>query len=266
MILGDTWLPIRLYLGRLYFVWVLFAVVLFFFLFIIPLYISIPFRRQHVLALWLHYLWAWGIFRLSFLSVRVERRFPLDRKQQYILCANHFSYLDIPALSLFPRPFKFVGKSQLRRIPLFGFMYRHIHIPVDRASYKSRAQTLEHVRWAIRHGYTLGFFPEGGIRFTRFPIMRPFQDGAFRVAAEHNIPIVPVTFPDNHHILPSDGRFKITRKPCRIIHHAPIKPTGRAEDDIKQLKKKVYRVIQDELNAHNSPSAGPININKEGSP
>lgn len=233
---------------RIYSVWAILSIATFFVVFIIPQILCIPFTRAHFLALRLNHLWALGFFRLAFLPVKKDWRFKLDPTQQYILCANHFSYLDIPALGLFPKPFKFVGKSQLSKIPLFGLMYNKIHITVNRSSYKSRAMSLAKARSALKSGFSLGFFPEGGIRLKEFPNMVNFQDGAFRLAVEHNIPIIPVSFLDNHFILPDDDLFLITRKTCRIVYHEPIIPQTASEEEIKKLKSDVHRVIQDELN------------------
>lgn len=237
-----------MFLKRLYSIWAIFSIAIFFFIFIWPLLICVPFRKLHWLALKINYLWGWGFFRLAFLPVKQIWHFKPEKNQKYILCANHFSYLDIPALGLFPHPFKFVGKSQLGKIPLFGYMYNTIHITVNRSSYKSRAQSLVKARNELRNGFSIGFFPEGGIRITEFPNMVDFKDGAFRLAAESNVPIVPVTFPDNYHILRDDELLSIKRKTCRIVYHAPIAPYGTSDEEIKKLKEEVFRVIQTELN------------------
>lgn len=234
---------------RIYSGWVIFSLAVFFAICIIPQILCIPFQRAHNLALRINYLWGWGFFRLAMLPIRIDRRSKLDRKQQYILCANHFSYLDIPALGLFEMPFKFVGKSQLAKIPLFGLMYKHIHITVNRSSYRSRAQSLEKARRELKKGFNLGFFPEGGIRLKEFPTMVRFQDGAFRLSAENNVPIIPITFLDNYHILPDDAVFEVNRIPCRIVYHEPIWPESATEEGIRKLKDQVHRVIQNELNA-----------------
>ncbi len=185
--------------------------------------------------------------------IPVERifRFDIDRKQQYILCANHFSYLDIPILGLFPLPFKFVGKSSLARIPVFGYMYRTLHITVNRSSYRSRARSFVKAREAIDAGFNLGFFPEGGIRLEHYPNMVDFKDGAFKLAAENNLPIIPVSLPDNYRILADDDLLNIKRRKCRIIYHEPIWPK-EGEDNVKQLREDVFRVIQTELIKSNS--------------
>ena len=236
-----------MFLRRLYSIWAIFSIAVFFFIFIIPMVLCVPFKRLHWIALKINYLWAWGFFRLAFIPVNQTWEFELDKKQKYILCANHFSYLDIPALGLFPMPFKFVGKSQLRKIPLFGYMYNKIHITVNRSSYRSRAQSLLKARNELKSGFNLGFFPEGGIRLKEYPKMVDFKDGAFRLAAENNIPVIPVTFPDNYGILADDALLSIQRKECRIIYHQPIFPSGSKDEEIKTLKEQVFHVIQSKL-------------------
>ncbi len=74
-----------------------------------------------------------------------------------------------------------------------------------------------------------------------------FQDGAFRLAAEFDLPIVPITFLDNHEILTDDGLFLIKRRPCRIVYHEPVKAEGNSDEEIKKLKVDVHREIQNEL-------------------
>ena len=235
---------------RIYSVWVMLSMAFFFFLFIIPQLLCIPFRYLHPLVLRMNHLWAWGFLKLSFIPVKLDQRFLVKKDQRYILCANHFSYMDIPAMGLFPRPFKFVGKSQLEKIPLFGFVYQHIHITVNRSSYRSRARSLENARKAVSEGYNLGIFPEGGIRLSEFPKMAPFQDGAFRLAAECNVPVVPITFLDNHYILRDKHSFLFTPKLCRIVYHEPLWPHGVDNSSIRQFKEEVFRVIQNELDLH----------------
>ncbi len=235
-------------LRRLYSFWAVFSMVFFFLLLIVPLLIMVPFKALHKQALRINYLWAWCFLKMAFIPVKKEWRFDLDREQQYIICANHFSYLDIPILGLYPLPFKFVGKSSLAKIPVFGYMYHTLHITVNRSSYRSRARSLEKAREAIRDGFNLGFFPEGGIRLSKYPEMVEFKDGAFKVAAENNIPIVPITMPDNYKILPDDDLLNIRRKTCHIIFHEPIWPSGDTDDDVKKLRTEVFRVIQKELN------------------
>ena len=220
---------------------------IFFFLFIIPICICAPFQSMHRIALRINHIWATCFFKLAFISVEKVWQFKLKKGQNYILCANHFSYLDIPALGLFSSPFKFVGKIQLTKIPLFGFMYQRIHITVNRSSFRSRGQTLARARKELEKGFNLGFFPEGGILAKEYPEMVQFKDGAFRLAAENNTPIIPVTFTNNYNILADDAIMEMKPGKCTIIYHNPIYPSGSTEEDIRKLRQDVFRVIQSEL-------------------
>ena len=65
----------------------------------------------------------------------------VDLKNQYVIIANHFSYIDIPALAALNIPFKFIGKMQVNNIPVLGYIFKNLHIMVDRDSKESRKQT-----------------------------------------------------------------------------------------------------------------------------
>src|SRR5687767_10028117 len=116
--------------------WILFALLFPFFL------IPIAFPRQHRLVGVLNRIWANAFFTLCFIPYEVECRARLSKSSQYIFCANHFSYLDIPTMGLAPVNSVFVGKNEMENIPLFGFMYQRLHITVDRSKLTSRATTL----------------------------------------------------------------------------------------------------------------------------
>ncbi len=97
-------------------------------------------------------------------------------------------------------------------------------------------------------GFNLGFYPEGGIRSKNIPQMADFKDGAFRLAVEKQIPIVPITLPDNYIFLPDDGKLYVSRRSLRVIVHPPIFPKSESETEIEALKKKTFETIQMELN------------------
>ena len=118
---------------------------------------------------------------------------------------------------------------------------------VNRSNYRSRGKTLEKARQELSKGFSMGFFPEGGIKSKDFPNMVPFKDGAFILSIESQVPIVPVTMTTNYKILSDDAIFDIRRNKCQLIYHQPIFPKGQTESDMKELKEQVFRVIQDEL-------------------
>lgn len=234
-----------LYTGYGLIIFILLFVFLFPFL-LIPILFKSQFRLIGIINRW----WARLLFALIGIPFRVEMQFDLDKKKQYIFCPNHSSYLDIPTLGLNPINAIFVGKNDMEKIPLFGFMYRKLHITVDRAKLMSRYTTLLQSREALDIGKSLVIFPEGGIISKNLPDMASFKDGAFRLAIEKQIPIVPVTIPYNWIILP-DLDFILLWHPLKVIFHPPVETSGMTLDELDQLKKKVFGLMDETLKRHN---------------
>jgi 1-acyl-sn-glycerol-3-phosphate acyltransferase len=212
---------------------------IFFPLLLIPIAFPKQFRLVGIINRW----WARLLFFFSFIRWKVVCQEKLDTRRQYIFCANHFSYLDIPTMGLTPVNAIFVGKNEMENIPLFGFMYRKLHITVDRSRLKSRGNTQLRSLKAIDEGKSLIIFPEGGIVTQHPPRMAPFKDGAFRAAIEKQIPLVPVSIPRNWIILPDQSPLRLRSGKVIVIFHKPIETTGYTLDRMEELKKQVYDVI-----------------------
>jgi len=221
--------------------------VLLFPLLLIPIIFPAQFKLTGIINRW----WAKLLFIFVFLPYEAESRSKLDPKQTYIFCSNHFSYLDIPAMGLNPVNAIFVGKNSMEKVPLFGFMYRKLHITVDRRSLRSRGNTVLNSLKAIDEGKSLIIYPEGGMVTTEPPKMSHFKDGAFRAAIEKQIPVVPVTIPFNWIILPDQKPLRLCRGKVKVIFHKPIETKGMTNSDVKRLKDEVYSVIASELEIQN---------------
>lgn len=227
-----------------------YAAILFVLLFILlfPFFlIPILFPKLHALTGVLNRVWAYIMFPLIAMPFRIEERKRLDRKQQYVFVANHFSYLDIATMGFNPVNAVFVGKSDMEKVPLFGFMYFNLHITVDRASLSSRVNTLKRAMQAVDEGKSLVIFPEGGILTKHAPAMIKFKDGAFRIAIEKQIPIVPVTIPNNWIILPDEEPLLLRWGLMKVIFHEPIETKGMTLKDVDTLKDQAYSIIHTEL-------------------
>lgn len=243
------------------FIHTLYGVVVFgilFLLFFLPLCVPMVDKRRHAWTGLLNRAWARILFASVLLPVRVHIHPSLKKNGQYIFCANHFSYLDIPAMGLTPVNAIFVGKSAMERIPLFGLMYRSLHITVDRSRLRSRFLTLQRTMEALEEGKSLIIFPEGGMKTQQPPRMVPFKDGAFRAAVEKGIPLVPVTIPFNWRLLP-DEPFPLLRwGKMEIIFHEPISVAHATREDIPRLKSRVFQIIEQRLAERNS--ADPVDV------
>jgi 1-acyl-sn-glycerol-3-phosphate acyltransferase len=232
-----------------------YGVIVFAFLFFILLpFLCIPILipKYYPLTGIINRWWARLMFAFIFIPFQTESRSKLDPKRQYVFCPNHFSYLDIPTVGLSSHNAIFVGKSEVSKIPLFGFMYSKLHITIDRSKLKSRYASLEKSFQAIDEGKSLVIFPEGGIMTEKDPVLSKFKDGPFRVAIEKQIPIVPVTIPHNWIILPPD-EFLLRWHPLKVIFHEPVETVGLTLKDLDTLKEHVHQIIDTELKRTLSP-------------
>jgi 1-acyl-sn-glycerol-3-phosphate acyltransferase len=232
-----------------FFIFILIFILLFPFL-LIPIIFPSQFKLTGIINRW----WAKLMFIFVFLPYEAECRSKLDPSKTYIFCPNHFSYLDIPTMGLNPINAIFVGKNSMEKLPLFGFMYRKLHITVDRGSLRSRGNSVLNSLKAIDEGKSLVLYPEGGMVSTEPPQMTPFKDGAFRTAIEKQISIVPVTIPFNWIILPDQKPLRLHRGKVKVIFHEPIETKGMTNSDVKKLKQQVYAVIALELEKQNHAS------------
>lgn len=229
------------------------------FLLILPIFVLLIYtNKRHPLVFTLHRVWAWIFYTLSFIPIVKVYSNKLDMSRQYIYCANHFSYLDIPAIGINRiRPI-FVGKHSLGKIPLFGYMYRNIHITLNRENLKSRYSAMEKGARELDAGHNLVIFPEGGIVSKNPPELARFKDGAFRLAIEKQVPIVPVTIPYNWIILPDDGNLLLHRHRNMVIFHDPIDTKGLKMADLEPLKQSVFATIDRELTLRNRDSTSNL--------
>ncbi|WP_200976084.1 1-acyl-sn-glycerol-3-phosphate acyltransferase [Echinicola sp. 20G] len=192
-------------------------------------------------------IWSKVFFTGLFIRVKVENKKYLKEHPQYIIVANHFSYLDIPVIGLMSKDAVFIGKSSLGKVPVFGYMFKKLHIAVDRSSFRSRGETLKKTKEVIDEGSSVILFPEGGIRSTNPPEMAQFKDGAFNLAFEKQIPVIPVTLSYNHLILPDDNKFLLNYKPVKVVIHPPVVPNGPEKEAIAEMKSNCHKTIQQQL-------------------
>ncbi|EOZ95719.1 1-acyl-sn-glycerol-3-phosphate acyltransferase [Indibacter alkaliphilus LW1] len=191
--------------------------------------------------------WAKIYFTLIFMPIKIEGKENIKKGQAYIFAANHFSYLDIAMMGFIPGDVVYIGKSSIRKVPLFGYYFRKLHIAVDRNSLKSRGEVLIRAKKHISKGSSIVIFPEGGITSTQPPTMSKFKDGAFSLAEDKQIPVIPVTLSYNHLILPDDGRLLMNFKSGKIVIHPALSTAGMNSKNIPELKQKCFRTIQEQL-------------------
>jgi 1-acyl-sn-glycerol-3-phosphate acyltransferase len=201
---------------------------------------------------YLYQLWAKLFFGVSGIPVEVEFRFQPQKNQAYIFCPNHSSYLDVAVLSYaLSEKAVFVGKNSLASVPLFGFVFSRVHLGVDRERLRSRYEVMQRAAQRLQQGQSLVIFPEGGFFSENPPALARFKDGAFRLAAENKIPIVPVTMPYNWEICPGDAPTQLKRRKAKIIIHPPVFVNEGSEKELTEaLKHHTWHTINQTLREH----------------
>ena len=184
--------------------------------------------------------------------VKLKKENEIIFGKSYMFVANHTSMTDIMLmLAIEKNPFVFVGKKELAKIPLFGFFYKRTCILVDRNSSKSKKEVFDRAQQRLNSGLSICIFPEGGV-YNECDLVCEFKAGAFRLALEHQIPIIPMTFVDNLKRLPYEFLAGGSPGKMRVTIHKPIFTKGL---DIKlrnKLKDQTRTLIYDELKKYDS--------------
>lgn len=164
----------------------------------------------------------------------------------YIICPNHSSFLDIFCIyAIFSKYFVFTGKKEIEKWPLFHIYYTSgMNILVDRSSKSGAVKSLKKMLEEIDKGNPIAIFPEGTIS-KQAPILAPFKSGAFAIAIQKQVPIVPVTFLTNWKLLQRSGIWRGKARPgtAIIIIHKPIPTKGLTKESTQQLRGSVQTII-----------------------
>ena len=195
-------------------------------------------------------IWAKGTLFLMGFYYKIEKSEKLDKNKSYMFVANHSSIADIMLmLAAVDNPFVFVGKVSLSKIPLFGFFYKRTSIMVDRNSSKSKMEVFNQAQKRINRGLSICIFPEGGVPQDESILLDTFKDGAFRLAVEHQLPIVPLTFPDNKKRL-SYTFYSGSPGLMRVKIHPAITTNNTSSENrsyIREVREKTREVIYNQL-------------------
>jgi 1-acyl-sn-glycerol-3-phosphate acyltransferase len=179
-------------------------------------------------------LWANSIIRAAGIDLRAEGTEIIDRKQRYILIANHSSYFDIPCIfAAIPQPIRFMAKVSLFKIPIFGWAIgRAGFIPIDRKNRRTAVKSFEKAVDRIRKGNTVVVFPEEGR--SRERAMRPFQRGGFLLALRSGLPILPVAILGTYDVYRA-GATRVTPGPVTVRVGTPMPTEGLTVRDKDRL-------------------------------
>lgn len=194
---------------------------------------GLVFRAAPKIAIAINPLWR---FRTS--GVRID-----DPRRPYVVVSNHESYADIFLISLLPWEMKWLSKDAIFRLPFQGWMMRMAgDVEVVRDDPNSRARAMEGMRDRLRKRVSVMIFPEG----TRSPTdeMLPFRDGAFRLAIEEGVPVLPLVVAGTRHAMAKHSFvFNRARAEVRVLE--PIATRGMTSDQAPVLRERVRALIAD---------------------
>lgn len=193
-------------------------------------------------------IWSQLTCAVFLIPVKVIGRENIDHKTSYVFVANHQGSFDIFLIYGFlGRNFKWMMKKSLRKLPFVGKACESAgHIFVDKSGPRKLHATIEQAYHTLQGGTSLVVFPEGARTFTGH--MANFKKGAFQLADELQLPVVPLTIDGSFDILPRTSKL-LKRHPMRLIIHKPIYPTSKGLENQRILLDESYKVIEQDLPA-----------------
>lgn len=230
--------------------------VLFLLNFVVTLLLLYPFfyvlllrKEWYPIAFKLKRFWAHLLIFPVGIFYTVDYRFVPKPGKTYVFCANHTSYIDIIlSYCVIDQYFVFMGKQELEKVPLFNIFFKDMNILVNRKSMTASYQAFQRAANELRNKHSVILFPEGTIS-RKAPVLKEFKSGAFRLAIDEQIEIVPITFENNWKFLQDKAFLQGNMRPgiARVVVHESIPTSGSTEKDVESLKIKVKQIIEKPL-------------------
>ncbi len=230
--------------GRIFALWALIWFIITMFLFLVPYFIVSlfpePLRTHRFVAVsrvWMK-LFLTGIG--CPLTVYGKEHF--KKGENYIVLFNHNSFMDVPVSSPHvPGGNKTIAKVEISKVPVFGILYKMGSVLVDRNSEASRRESIVKMKEVLASGLHMSIYPEGTRNRTNEPV-KPFHNGAFRLALETGKSIIPAIIFHTRGVLPAGKAFYLM--PHRLEMHflAPVAVTDN--DTPESLKIKVFDIMK----------------------
>lgn len=172
---------------------------------------------------------------------------PHDTSKQYIFVGNHLSYLDIPPIVLaIKQPVRALGKYEMVKMPIFGWIYSTAVIKVDRWNPAHRSKSVRALKAAISRGISIFIYPEGYLNLTENPL-KDFYNGAFRIAIETQTNIKPILVIDSLDRMHYGDVFTLTPGKNRVVYLDEISVQNLTLKDLESLKTTVFNYMDERL-------------------
>lgn len=204
----------------------------------------IPFRNAEFVHK-VQQFWSCSFFRLMLLPVTVEGLEHIKPGQSYVFVSNHQSMFDVWLIyGWLPVIFKWLMKAELRKVPFVGTACKAAgHIYVDRKNPKAALESMENVKKQLKDGICTVIFPEG--TRTKDGQVGRFKRGAFQIALDLKLPIIPISLSGCYDVLPKGKPF-VYRRPVRMYVGESIDITQFENNNeaIDFVRNKVIEQVQ----------------------
>jgi len=210
---------------------------------IIPLFIS---DRLGNISFFFIRLWVWIFSVPTFIFFKSHDKYLIDKNQAYIFTISHTSFLDAPAIPMaIPVQVRGLGKKELSKIPLFGFVTSRFAVWVDRTDQESRKKSIKKLIKTLNKGISIMVAPEGTRNDSSDPLL-PFYNGPFRLAIETGIPILPTVIYNAKRLMPK-GKLSIRPGTVHTYFLPAVETSSLSEDDLPALKEKVFQMMKSKI-------------------
>ena len=212
-----------------------------------PVLLILTYKDSYYGAFW-KVVRIWSKLLVYGMGFRLKAQYDqmLETDKSYMFCPNHASLMDpFVLIALSKNPIVFVGKQEFVKIPIFGLIYKRVVIMVDRSSPKSRKRVFKMAKEKLKNGTSMAIFPEGLVP-TENVVLAPFKNGAFSLAIEFEIPIVPQVYYDCKRFFSWDF-FKGRPGVFRVHQHKFIETKGLKIEDVESLKNKTFTLMENDL-------------------
>src|SRR6266436_2222668 len=199
---------------------------------------------------WIYWWAEWGArtwLRLTGVKVKVAGKEHLDPKQTYVFVANHWSYLDAAPLFAFTgRRMGMVAKKELLKAPILGYGMGFVNvIAIDRSNRERAVESIQEATWRLRSGISFGVCPEG--TRARPGEMLPFKKGAFHMAVQAGVPVVPMAIRNSDRLM-GRGTGEAWPGTIEMVLLPPVETSWvSSDDDLRKLVEQVQGMIMKEL-------------------
>ena len=232
--------------GRIWALWAAIVFISTMLLFLIPFLMFCYFRKDPEKTIWFNRYsryWINSFLFLTFSPLKIKGRENFVPGENYIVLCNHNSFMDVPITTpAIVGGNKTIAKVELSRIPLFGLLYKTGSVLVDRKSDASRKESFNKMKDVLDMGLHMCLYPEGTRNKTKQPL-RPFHNGAFRLALDTGKSMIPAIILNTRKVLPTNKTFYAMPHKLEIHFLEPV--AASPGESVEELRERVHDIMRD---------------------